>query len=113
MIADLWQDLRYGARMLLKQPGFTLIAALALALGIGANTAILSTINGFILRPLPVEKPDELFMPFWGNKNAPEVWGGLSYANYVDLRERNHSLSGMLVWSLASAGVSAAASGDK
>src|SRR5262249_44485019 len=112
MLADLWQDLRYGARMLLKQPGFTLIAVLTLALGIGANTAILSVINAFILRPLPVERPDELVAPFWGSKEDAEVWGGLSYANYVDLRERNQSLSGLLVWSLTSAGVSAATSGD-
>jgi len=96
--------------MLLKQPGFTLIAALALALGIGANTAILSTVNGFILRPLPVEKPDELVAPFWGGKKDAEVWGGVSYANYVDLRERNQSLSGLLAWSLTWAGVSSGAS---
>src|SRR5215475_3417046 len=112
MIADLWQDLRFGTRMLVKQPGFTLIAALTLALGIGANTAILSTVNGLILRPLPVEKPDELVAPFWGSKKDAEVWGGLSYANYVDLRERNRSLSGLLAWSLTSAGVSSGASDD-
>ena len=112
MIADLWQDLRYGARMLLRNPGFSAVVALGLALGIGANTAILSTVNGFILRPLPVEKPDELVVPFWGSKNKAQVWGGLSYANCVDLRERNQSLSGMLVWSLTSAGISAGASGD-
>jgi predicted permease len=111
-LETIWQDLRYGARMLLKQPGFTLIAVLTLALGIGANTTILSTVNGFILRPLPVEKPDELVAPFWGSKKDAEVWGGLSYANYVDLREQNQSLSGLLAWSLTSAGVSAGASGD-
>ncbi len=113
MIADLWQDVRFSVRVLRKQPGFALVAIFTLALGIGANTAILSTINGFILRPLPVSRPDELFIPFWGDKNKAEVWDGLSYANYKDLREQNHSLSGMLVWSLASAGVSAAAGGDK
>src|SRR5690348_4298952 len=107
LLEELWQDLRYGVRMLRKQPGFTLIAVLTLALGIGANTAILSTVNGFILRPLPAEKPDELIVPFWGSKKDTAVWGGVSYANYVDLRERNQSLSGLLVWSLTWAGISA------
>jgi len=62
-IENLWQDMRYGVRMLLKKPGFTLVAVLTLSLGIGANTTIFSVVN-MLLRPLPVERPDELAAVF-------------------------------------------------
>src|SRR6185503_12047355 len=106
-LLDLLQDLRYGVRILAKQPGFTAIAVLALGLGIGVNTAILSTVNGFVLRPLPVEKPSELIEPFWGRKIEKQVWGPFSYANYVDLRDQNKTFSDLCAWSEISAGISA------
>jgi predicted permease len=105
-LGDLLQDLRYGVRILAKYPGFTAVATLALALGIGVNTAILSAVNGFVLRPLAVEKPTELVAPYWGSKNDPQVWGDFSYANYMDLRAQNKSFADLCAWRETSAGIS-------
>src|SRR5262245_65782021 len=90
----LFQDLRYGARMLLKKRVFTLIAVITLSLGIGANTAIFSLVNTALLRPLPVERPEQLVSLDNGSLNLPVI----SYPNYRDLRDRNKSFSGMLAY---------------
>src|ERR1700681_3439763 len=105
-LADLLKDIRYGIRKMRKAPGFTAVAVLTLGLGIGVNTAILSAVNGFALRPLAVEKPTELIAPHWGSKQDAEVWGEFSYPNYVDLREKNRSFSDLCAWRELSAGIS-------
>jgi predicted permease len=96
------QDLRYGARMLLKNPGFTLIAVLILALGIGANTAIFSLTDQILLRLLPVERPQELVVlrspgPKTGHVSSDgDSSASFSYPMYKDLRDRNNAFSGLL-----------------
>jgi putative ABC transport system permease protein len=92
----LWADLRYGIRTLRRTPGFTIIAALVLALGIGAATAVFSLVNGVILRPLPYPEPDRLVRIF---ELAPLTQGAeiRSVANPTlpDWRERVHSFTGL------------------
>jgi putative ABC transport system permease protein len=84
----LWQDIRYGARMLLKTPALTAIVILALALGIGANTAIFSVINAVVLRPLPFDHDEQLLFL---NERSPVLDEmSISYPNFTDWRNQNH-----------------------
>ncbi|MCI0489539.1 MAG: ABC transporter permease [Blastocatellia bacterium] len=80
----LLQDLRYGARMLLKRPGFTVVAVLTLALGIGANTAIFSVVNGALLSPLPFKEPDRLVMLWTQNMERGVERSDVSLDDYLD-----------------------------
>jgi putative ABC transport system permease protein len=94
---SMWQDLRYGVRMLWKQPGFTLMVVLTLSLGIGANGIIFSLINALLLRPLPVDKPAELVAVYTSDYSSGD-YGGSSYPDYIDFRDRNRAFSGMVAY---------------
>ncbi|HWO03079.1 MAG TPA: ABC transporter permease [Blastocatellia bacterium] len=89
----LFQDIRYSLRMLAKRPGFTAVAVITLALGIGANTAIFSLVNTVLLRPFPVAHPDELYSLSVTGKNDAML--AFSYPEYVDFRDRNDVLAGL------------------
>jgi putative ABC transport system permease protein len=92
-------DLRFSVRMLAKRPGFTLIALIALGLGIGANTAIFSVVNAILLREPPFRDPDRLML-VWASKPMEEGWPDLplSLPNFNDVRQQSKSFSSMSVW---------------
>ncbi|HJQ25490.1 MAG TPA: ABC transporter permease [Blastocatellia bacterium] len=89
LMNDLWQDVRYGLRVLRQHPGFTLIAVVTLALGIGANTAIFSLVNGILLRPLPYREPDRLVRLIQSSPALGLPTWGISQADFVAYRDQN------------------------
>ena len=91
----LFQDIRFGARMLIKSPTVTLVAVLTLALGIGANTALFSVVNGVLLNPLPYPHPDELVAVHASKQNFSE--GSISYPNFRDWQRDNKTLAALAV----------------
>ena len=105
MMGNLAKDVRYGARMLRKRPGLSAIAVITLALGIGANTAIFSLVNTVLLRPLPVNRPEELVSVNSVSTNGDGV-PVFSYPNYRDYRDRNDVLSGLLAYRFSPISVS-------
>ncbi|MBO0722800.1 MAG: ABC transporter permease, partial [Blastocatellia bacterium] len=101
LLEELWQDLRYGGRMLLKRPGATTIVALSMALGIGANATIFSFVNELLLRPPAVERREEL-LEVWNHNvrggSSFNSFSGLSYPEYEYYRDHNHVFSETLAW---------------
>lgn len=95
-LASLWQDIRYGLRQLRRSPGFTAVAVITLALGIGANTAMFSVIDGVLLRPLPYAHPSQLVSV---RQRVGHVAGAdLSYPNFFDWRSQNHVFSSIAAY---------------
>jgi putative ABC transport system permease protein len=84
-----WHDLKYGARMLAKRPGFTAVAVIALALGIGANTAIFSVVNAVLIRSLPFRNPDQLVIVWENDRTRGNDKNVISPANFLDWRDQN------------------------
>ncbi len=97
LIEEFFQDLRYGQRLLAKNPGVTLIAILTLALGIGANTAIFSVVNAFLLRPLPYGDPDRLVMVD-SHQRGQSI--GVSFLDYEDWRRQNNVFQDLAFFNL-------------
>jgi predicted permease len=95
----LWQDLRFAARMLRKNPGFTAVAVLTLTVAIGANAVVFSAMNGLILRALNVPHPESLFtLEHGSDKDSSE-----SYPDYLDLRDRNRSFDSLIAYNISQA----------
>ena len=99
-----WQDLRYGARLLTRNWSFTIVAVLALALGIGANTAIFSVINTVVLRPLPYPESDRIVTLWESNARKGLDRANVSPPNLNDWREQSHSFEKIAYWSANSGG---------
>ena len=94
----LLNDLRYATRMLQKQPGFTIVAVVTLALGIGANTAIFSLVNSILLRPLPYREPDRLVHLIQSSPKLDLATWGVSQADFAAYREQNHTLESVALF---------------
>ena len=105
-MGTLLKDLRYGLRMLVKTPAFTVVAVLSLALGIGANTTVFSLMDAVMLRSLPVQRPEEIVEVATLVPNNPPHYD-FSYPLYAGLRDNNQSLSGLIAYSTANFGLAA------
>ena len=100
----MWHDIRWGIRLMLRHRGFTIVAVLSLALGIGANTTIFSATNALLLKPFGVEDPDGLVSVFTANEGGGR-YGITSYPDYQDLRDRNEVFSGLAAYNFFPVGL--------
>jgi putative ABC transport system permease protein len=110
-MTSLWQDMVHGFQMLLKKPGLTVVAALSLALGIGANTVIFSLINGTLLRPLAFSDPDRLMVVWKTPVGHPDQRNAVNVSSYFAIRDRNASFESLGVFNGAPANIGAEQNG--
>jgi predicted permease len=104
-MSTLWNDIKYGLRKLGRSPGFTAVAVIVLALGIGANTAMFSLVNALLLRPLAVDRPADLIGVYSKDRKPEGGYRTFSYPNYVDLRDRNAEFSSLLAFTISMVGL--------
>ena len=104
-MGSLTRDLAFSIRLLFKRPWFTAAAVAVLSLGIGANTAIFSLINNFLLKPLVLQKPEQLVGCFSRDTHKPDSYRGFSYPNYADLRQNRTVFSAVAAHNLAMVGL--------
>src|SRR5215475_6596129 len=109
----LWQDLRYGVRALWKKPGLTLIIVLTLALGIGANTAIFSVVNGVLLRPLAFNEPDSLARLYEENRGHNFFRQSVSAPNFLDWKSQCQFFESLAAYANGSANLTGADSPER
>src|ERR1035441_10393139 len=93
------QDVKYGLRMLARNPGFTAVAVLTLALGIGLNTSIFQLFDAIVLQPMPVKDPSAVVCVYQRIENDPGGYRSFSYPEYVALRDSNAVFSGLVAYS--------------
>jgi putative ABC transport system permease protein len=103
---SVWQDLRYGVRMLLKSPGFTMVAILTLGLGIGINTSIFSVVNAVLLKPLPFDAPDRLVKIYSTNARRGTTTNPFSFLNFADYRAGQQSFEALAAYTGSSVALS-------
>ncbi len=112
-MSTLFQDIRYALRNQARSPGFTIVALLTLALGIGANTTIFSVINNTLLKPLPFPDPDHLVLVWETFGKGPDNWNIVSAPNFWDFQKQARSFENMAIFDSAGRGYNLSASSDK
>src|ERR1700691_5277308 len=111
-MSSIWQDLRYGFRGVANLPGFTFVVGRAVALGIGANTAIFSIVNQFLFKPLPVREPSQLVVIASHPKETPLVFQ-MSYPALQDLRKQTNEFSDIFAYQIGVGGLSVDGQADQ